>query len=132
MSFQLEAPHPGVQTTSILPNPQFSDGEAIASSVTSKRATDGTLYTYVKTKAGRRKLTWSFLLVRPKALELRAFLFSYFASEIRVTDHNGRVWLGNFMNNPFEFTTDRRAAPDRGDLRGELQSITLEFEGVEQ
>jgi len=132
MSFQLEAPYPGIQTTSILANPQFSNGEGLADSVASKRATDGTLYTYVKRRNGRRKLNWTFLLVRPKALELRAFLTSYFASDVRVTDHSGRVWIGNFTNNPFEFTTDRRAAPDRGDLRGELQTITLEFEGVEQ
>lgn len=122
MSFQLAAPHPGVQTISLLPNPQFSDGEALTASVTPKRATDGTLYTYVKTKGGRRKLNWSFRLARAKALELRAFLLSYFASKIQVTDHNGRVWVGNFTSNPFEIESSHP----------QLDNITIEFEGVEQ
>jgi hypothetical protein len=119
--FQLAAPHPGIQTISLLPNPQFSDGEALTAAVTPKRATDGTLYTYVKTKGGRRKLNWSFRLSRAKALELRAFLLSYFASKIQVTDHNGRVWVGNFTGNPFELDS---SAPG-------LDNITIEFEGVE-
>jgi hypothetical protein len=129
--FEFAAPHPGIQTISLLPNPQFSDGEALTASLSVKRATDGTLYTYVKTKGGRRKLTWTFRLLRPKALELRAFLQSYFASTIRATDHNGRIWLGNFTNNPFEFDTDS-GGPFIGGLRGEMQTITIEFEGVEQ
>jgi hypothetical protein len=130
--FELAAPHPGIQTISLLPNPQLSDTEALTASVSSQRATDGTLYTYVKTKGGRRKLSWSFRLYRPKALELRAFLLSYYASKLRITDHNGRVWVGYFPNNPFEFETDA-GGPIIGDgLRGELQNITIEFEGVEQ
>ena len=131
--FEFAAPHPGVQTTSLLPNPLLSDTEALTTSVSAHRATDGTLYTYVKTKAGRRKMTWTFRLTRPKALELRAFILSYFASKIQITDHNGRVWVGNFTSNPFEFDTPSRAAPAIGGLpRGEKQTITLEFEGVEQ
>src|SRR5690554_1212730 len=105
---QLAAPYPAVQTVSILPNPLLSDSEALTASVSSKRAIDGTHYTYVRTKGGRRKLLWSFQLTRPKSLELRAFLYAYFASPIKVTDHNGRVWVGHFTNNPFEFNTESR------------------------
>lgn len=130
---QLAAPYPAIQTVSILPNPQLSDSEALTASVAAKRAIDGTLYTYVRTKQGRRKMLWSFQLTRPKALELRAFLYAYFASKVKVTDHNGRIWVGNFMNNPFEFSTESRAGPAIGGLpRGETVSITLEFEGIEQ
>lgn len=129
--FELAAPYPEIQTISLLGSPQFSDGEALTVTLSPKRATDGTLYTYVKTKAGRRKMTWTFRLPRAKALELRAFLLSYFASQIRVTDHNERIWVGHFTNNPFEFDTDS-GGPYIGSLRGEMQSITLEFEGVEQ
>lgn len=132
MSFKFEAPYPAVQTTSLLPNPQFSDGEALTASLTPLRAVDGTLFTYIKTKAGRRKLSWTFRLGRPKALEFRAFLLSYFSSKVRVTDHNDRVWVGNFTVNPFEFDTPSRAAPGHDDLRGETQTITIEFEGEEQ
>lgn len=131
--FQFEAPYPGIQTTVLTPNSLPSDTEALAASVSSKRAVDGTLYTYIKTKAGRRKLTWTLRMRRPNALNLRAFLLSYFASKIKVTDHNGRVWVGNFTNNPFEFDTPERSGPTNSDgLRGEIQTITIEFEGVEQ
>lgn len=121
------------QTTTLLPNPQFSDAENLVSEIESKRARDGTLYTYVKTKGDRRRLQWTFALTRNKALELRAFILSYFASKVRITDHNGVTWLGNFTDNPFEFDTIRRAAPAICPMpRGEQQQITLTFEGVEQ
>ena len=103
-------PDPALETTTLLPNPQFGDGENLTDEVQVKRAMDGTLYTYVKTKNGRRKLQWAFRLTRNKALELRAFIQAYYAKKIRVTDHNERVWVGNLMNNPFEFDTSGRAA----------------------
>ena len=71
--FQLQAPYPGLQTTSILPSPQFGDSESLRAEVSVKRAVDGTRYTYVKRKGGR-KLQWTFQLTRNKALELRAFI----------------------------------------------------------
>jgi hypothetical protein len=130
--FEIQAPYPGVQTTSVLPNPAVGDTLALRASVQTKRALDGTLFTYVKRKGGR-KMQWTFNLTRNKGLELRAFIKSYFASEVRIVDHMGRVWVGNFINNPFEFTTDRRSAPAIAPMpRGEQQTITIEFEGVEQ
>lgn len=130
---QFEAPFPGIQTAVLCPNPLHGDTEALTANVSSKRAIDGTLYTYVKTKGGRRKMTWTLRMQRPNALTLREFLLSYFASRIRVTDHEERVWVGHFTNNPFEFDTPARSGPanDEG-LRGEIQTITIEFEGVEQ
>jgi hypothetical protein len=72
-------------------------------------------------------------MARPAALAMRAFLYSYFASKIKVTDHNDRIWVGNFTNNPFEFDTPSGGgAPYSDGLRNDLQSITLEFEGIEQ
>lgn len=129
---EFAAPYPAIQTISLMPNPQFSDTEALTASVSPKRATDGTLYTYVKTKNRRRKMTWTLQLSRPHALELRAFLLAYFASTIRIKDHNDRIWAGYFTNNPFEFETPSRSGPTTpSGLRGETQTITLEFEGVE-
>lgn len=131
--FQLQAPYPALQTTSVLPNPEFGDGENLANSVTAKRAMDGTLRTYIKRKNGRRKLSWSFVLTRNKGQEVREFIRSYYASKIRVTDHNGRVWVGNFISDPFEFDTPQKAGPTIGDWPvGEKQTITIEFEGMEQ
>ena len=124
------APYPSLQTTTLLPNPQFSDQEGLTATVTRKTAMDGTRYTYVKRKGDRRKLKWSFRLTRNKGLELRAFIFAYFASQVKIIDHNGRVWVGNFTNNPFEFDTAgagragnqpdaaRRDADDRTGVRG--------------
>jgi hypothetical protein len=131
--FIVQAPHPALEATTLLPNPQFGDGENLTDEVQVKRAMDGTLYTYVKTKNDRRHLQWSFRLSRNKGLELRAFILAYYAKKIRVTDHNERVWVGNFINNPFEFDTPSRAAPAIAPMpRGETQEITIEFEGVEQ
>jgi hypothetical protein len=130
--FTLQAPYPQLQTTTLLPNPQFSDREGLTDVVNRKTAIDGTRYTYVKRKNGRRKLLWSFRITRNKGLELRAFILSYFASPIRIIDHNGRVWVGYFVSNPFEFDTPERAAPAISPMpRGETQVIDLEFEGVE-
>ena len=130
--FIFEAPYPAIQTTSLLPNPQFSDQEGSLATVTRKLAIDGTRYTYVK-RRNRRKLKWTFQVTRNKGLEVRAFFQSYFASKVRVTDHNGRVWLGHFTSNPFEFDTTAAARPAIAPLpRGETQMIEVEFEGVEQ
>ena len=131
--FQMQAPYPTLQTTTLLPSPQFSDQEALLDTVTRKLAMDGTRYAYVKRRGGRRKLKWTFQLSRNKGLELQAFIWSYFASKVMVVDHNGRVWVGNFTNNPFEFNTSDAARPAIAPMpRGELQQIDIEFEGVEQ
>jgi hypothetical protein len=131
--FTFEAPYPAVQTTSLLPSPEFSDQEGVLDSVTRKLAMDGTRYTYVKRRSGRRKLKWTFILTRNKALEVRGFIYAYFASKVRVTDHNGRIWIGNFVSNPFEFEATGRAAPALTPLpRGESWTVDIEFEGVEQ
>ncbi len=130
--FYLQAPYPKIQTSSLLPHPVFGDSESLRVALATKRAMDGTLYTYVKRKGGR-KLQWTFNLTRNKSLEVRAFIQAYFASVIKVTDHTGRMWVGSFVNNPFELSTDKRAAPAISPMpRGESVSITLEFEGSEQ
>jgi hypothetical protein len=130
--FTFRAPLPALQATLLLPNPLFGDSEALTAAVEMKRAMNGTVRTYVKTKNGRRRLQWTFRMTRNKGLEMRAFLLRYFASEMLVEDHNGRTWRGTFVNNPFEFDTPRKAGPAITPMpRGEQQEITVEFEGVE-
>ena len=68
--FQMQAPYPTLQTTTLLPSPQFSDQEALLDTVTRKLAMDGTRYAYVKRRGGRRKLKWTFQLSRNKGLEV--------------------------------------------------------------
>jgi len=66
-------------------------------------------------------------------LEVRAFFLSYFASQIKITDHLDRAWVGYFTSNPFEFETQNRAYPAITPMpRGETISIDIEFEGEEQ
>lgn len=129
--FILRAPYPAVQTTSVLPNPSFSDGEAGTGTIAIKRSRNGTLRTYVKTTP-RRLLTWQFTMHRLKALELKAFYQSYASSRVEVTDHNGRIWVGNFVNNPLDIENARRANPSLDDtVRGEYIEVAFQFEGEE-
>lgn len=131
MSLILQTPYPTIETASFLPNPEFSDSEALTDEVAIKRAMNGKVRTYVKTKNERRTLIWDFNLSRPKMLEVYAVFKVYFASKFLITDHNSRRWVGHFTNNPFEFTSTQKAGPDVGDVRGETYSVRLEFEGVE-
>jgi len=122
----LQAPWPGLTTTTVLPNPQFNDMQARQHGVTIKRAMDGTRYTYVHTTDSRHKLTYQFTMSRKKALELRAFVRAYYRSQIRLTNHKGEVWRVWFINNPFEFETTGREGPQPGQ---ETVSLTVECEG---
>ncbi|MHC4807080.1 MAG: hypothetical protein ACYTBX_12595 [Planctomycetota bacterium] len=92
------------------------------------RAMDGTSYTYVKSRSGRKRLQWDFTIARDKALELRAFLNVYYRTKIQVLDHNDDTWIGYLVNNPFESTGGGKAVNFPG---GEVMDLTLEFEEVE-
>jgi len=89
------------------------------------RAIDGTLYTYIKSREGRKKYKWDFEISRNKALELREFINIYYAQLIEVEDHNGSKLVGYLQNNPFEFSGVGRA---HGWPGNETMTITLEFE----
>jgi hypothetical protein len=114
-------------TTTVLPSPEFNDSEAKQHTVVIKQAMDGTRYTHVHTTDGRHKLMYQINMSRMKSLELRAFLQSYYRSQIRLTNHKGEVWRVWFTSNPFEFDTVERAGGQPGNER---VAITLECEGV--
>ena len=122
----LQAPMPALETTTVLPNPQLNDSEAPRHVVTTTRAMDGTLYTYIKTSA-TDKLNYTFLLSRMKGLELRAFITAYFRARVRMQNHKGEVWEVYFLNNPFEFDASDGARNAPG---GEQITVVLEMEGV--
>ncbi len=124
MSLILRAPVPGIVTTTVLPNPQFNDTQARKVELQIMRSMNGTRYTYVKSN-DRQALSFTFLLTRKKALELRAFLVSYYRAKVQLTDHEGAIWEGYFTNNPFEFSTAGRA---NGWPGGEYCEITLQLE----
>lgn len=110
------------QTTTLLPNPQWNDSENIMDDMMIKRQLGGGRFTYIKTKDSRRRLVFNFKLSRLKALELRAFIQTYFASPITLTDHLDQLWIGNFTINPFDFTS----------TNADIIEISLEFEGKKQ
>ena len=110
------------QTTTVLPNPAWSDSEQLTGEVTIKRSINGGVYTYIKSKNDRRRLLFQFRLTRSKSLELKAFINAYYSSKIYLIDHENQRWIGNLLNNPFELEA----------LFGEEQNIQLEFEGIKQ
>lgn len=126
--FVMRAPFPFIATTTLMPSPVWSDSKNLTSIVTIMRAMDGTPYTYVTSKSGRRLYQWTFELSRHKALELREFFDAYFSQKIKVTDHNGDIIIGYIKNNPFDFAGAGRAGPTwPGE---ETMSITIELEEV--
>ena len=110
------------QTTTLLPNPEWSDNEGLLDEIIVKRVLEGQHHVYIKTKNQRRKLIFNLKLHRLKSLELRAFIQSYFSSEITLIDHLDQLWKGKFTINPFEFNT----------TSSDIVNIQLEFEGIKQ
>jgi hypothetical protein len=121
----LQGPVPGLTTTCVFPNPDFGDSESPRSTMTTQQSMNGTLYSYVKSNT-RSRLQYTLTLSRMKALELRAFITSYYRATVRLTNHKGEVWDVSFTSNPFEFTSKEKSS-DPGDA---TVTITLEFEGL--
>lgn len=115
---KLQAPYPGIQTTTVLPDPQLGDTQNAQQSISINRAIDGTRYSYVK-KPGLKKLVYSFVLSRLKAEELKAFLAAYYRAPILLTNHKGEQWVVYFTANPFAFAQKGR----------EQVNIDLEMQG---
>lgn len=128
MSYKFQAPLPALQTTTLLPNPEFGDSENLAGTVEIKRSMNGEIYSYVKSRDGRQKFIWEFRLTRHKALELREFFNAYHSSDIRITTTDGSILTGKFTSNPFEFETVNRSlfSPGR-----EMVRLQIEFEGIQ-
>lgn len=126
MSFILQAPVPALQTTTQLPSPQFNDSEGRRLVVDVKRSMNNTKRSYVKSSA-RSRVTYTFLLSRMKALELRAFIQSYYAAKLRWIDNLGDVWQGYLTGNPVEFSAAGRA---QGWPGGEYVEVTIQLEGT--
>lgn len=127
--FYLEAPWPSIQTISLLPNPVLGDSDNLRAEILTKRAMDGTLYTYVKKKDSRKRLVFNFRTTRMKGMEIKEFYRSYAASRIKIQDHLDRVWIGNFMTSPLELEFTGAWKSERYP-HGELITLSLEFEAV--
>lgn len=127
MSFQLSAPYPQLETVTFLPNPEFSDIRRPVQNVAIRRSMNNTTRTYVKTSS-RKVFNYTFSLTRQKALELRAFIESYYSSQLQIIDHDSRRWIVYFTGNPFEINGAGAALNYPG---SEYATIPLAFEGEE-
>jgi len=126
MSFIIQGPHPLFRTTLLLPSPEVANSEGLRSSVQTIRAMDGTLYTYVKPKRGRRIHTWDFIASRDKGKEAKEFARQYAGGLVQVVDHENVSRIGYIVINPYQFLGEGRAYP-WGELH-EAVRFTIEFE----
>lgn len=117
----LQAPALHIETTSFLPNPEFSDSRGLKVELRHRRAMDGTLYSTVST-TGAEVLELTFFLTRVKALEIEDFYRFYSTELIRLTNYTGLIYVGHFLE---DIETEAVA-------RGEYQNLKLKFEGVKQ
>jgi len=126
MSFVIQGPYPLMKTTLLLPSPNTGNTEQLRASVQTMRAVDGTLYTYIKPKRGRRAFQWSFLTAKEKALEVKEFIAKYAGGLVKTVDHLDEVRIGYITINPLETRGEGRAG-GWGDIP-EAVSFTIEFE----
>lgn len=115
----LQAPHEAIQVTTLLPNPQPGDTQNDIVTLIHKRSLTNKLYTYVRNKQ-RQRLAYKFVLTRPKALELEAFVNSFLTNNIRLTDYKKQLWVVNFTNDPFQYARIHREG---------ITEVSLEFQG---
>lgn len=130
MALIIQAPWPGPVSTHYLPNPQQGDSIAPTGTLEFKRSMNGSRYAYVKSRDKRKRMVWTFSLTQDKALELQAFFDVYSGEQVKVLDHIGKEYVGNFTTNPFEFEAVGRSVASPSNYS--LHQIQVEFEGFEQ
>ena len=128
---QFAGPWPAIQTFIHLPTPEFSNSEGITGTVEFKRTINNTKYTYVRSRAQRRKLQVNFRMTVAKGFELFEFIRSYHATQVRYRDELSQDWVGYFITNPNEFETQSLGAKSAEGMYGYVD-IQIEFEGTLQ
>ena len=125
MSFIVQGPHPLLQSTLLLPNPREGNQKNLAASIQTMRSMDGTLYTYIKSKRGRKVHQWDFIGTKDKGREATEFIKLYSGGLVRITDHEGTAIVGYITINPLELAGQGRAG---GYPSGEVYQWTLSLE----
>jgi len=125
MSFIVQGPFPLLQSTLVLPSPREGNQRNLAASIQTMRSMDGTLYTHVKSKRGRKAHSWDFLTTKDKAREAKEFVEQYAGGAVRITDHEGTTITGYITINPLELAGEGRAG---GFPSGEVYRWTLSLE----
>ena len=112
----------------VLPNPDLEDSEGWDAEVVSKRAMEGTRYSYIR-RPGTKIFTYTFSHIgRGKLVEVQEFFKATAGEAILVTDYRGTVRRMFFREDPITFTTDERSdfTGDTGE-RSESGTMVLEF-----
>lgn len=120
---KLEAPYPGIQVSTTLPNPTFNDSRTLEVAVSKRTAVDGTRRTYVKRK-GRIKLQFTLFLTQEKTFELQNFIDQFAESLILLTDHLGQAWVVQWTG-PTELTIIWKTRDQRSEVPLEFQGTRL-------
>ncbi|TXH08445.1 MAG: hypothetical protein E6R03_18190 [Hyphomicrobiaceae bacterium] len=117
----LEAPGGAI----VLPAPEFNDSENWTATTNVKRTMDGSRYIYKK-ETPANHLSYTFVVDRLKALEMRRFLMMFNTTAMRMINWKGEVWIVVLTNNPFQIIEEGY----RSTLYGNRCRFTLDFEGV--
>lgn len=125
MSLIIQGPYPLMQTTLLLRSPELSNTRKLTASVQTMRSMNGKLYTYKKSKRGRKVHEWDFLSSRDKMLEAKSFVEQYSGGLVQVVDHENITHLGYLIMNPIDSEGQGRAG---GWPSGEAYSFTLQLE----
>jgi len=126
MSFVIQAPYPLMTSTLVLPSPLTGNTEANTATVQTMRAMDGTVYTYIKSKRGRRAFNWNFITSKDKGLETKEFVSMFADDVVKVTDHLGVVRVGWVTVNPLAQDGQGRAGGWGKNEEAYQYSITFE------
>jgi len=125
MSFLVQGPYPLTQTTLLLRSPELSNTKKLAAAVETMRSMNGTLYTYIKSKRGRKVHEWDFISSRDKMLEAKSFVEQYSGGLVRVVDHEGTSYIGYLNFNPLDSSGEGRAG---GWPSGEAYRFSIQLE----
>lgn len=131
MSVRFGAPAPAISTFILLPNPEFGNSEANTATVEFKKSMNNTRYSYVKSRASRRRLQFEFDVTQAKGFEILEFIRSYNRVLVEYLDELGQRWLGYFITNPNQ-TTSRNLAVKNENAMFAYVTIQVEFEGTLQ
>jgi len=125
MSLIVQAPYPLMQTTLLLRSPELTNTKKLSASVQTMRSMNGKLYTYIKSKRGRKVHTWDFLSSRDKMLEAKSFVKEYNGGLVKVVDQQGTIFIGYLTMNPLDSAGEGRAG---GWPSGEAYRFGLQLE----
>lgn len=104
--------------------PELNDGEGNTGKIVLQRTINGGTYTYAR-RSGTGKLNYTFETDSFKALEMRRFALDCMSEPIWLENWKGEIWVGYFVNNPFELTSKGSSKPC-----GDRYTFNVEFEGL--